>query len=254
MALSKNRIKYIHSLEQKKHRKAEGVFLAEGPKLINDLLGKFACPLLVATAEWLSAHPHPDSEEIIEATEEELTRASLLCAPQQVLAVFRHPQEAADFAAPTRSLCLALDGVQDPGNLGTVIRLADWFGIEHVFCSPDTVDVYNPKVIQSTMGAIARVAVHYTSLSTLINGLPAETPVYGTFLNGQNIYKQKLSKHGLIIMGNEGNGIKVDIEKLVTYKLHIPNYPAGREASESLNVAIATAIACAEFRRQASSL
>lgn len=254
MALSKNRIKYIRSLEQKKHRKAEGVFLAEGPKLINDLLGKFDCPLLVATAEWLSAHPHPVSEEIIEVTEEELARASLLCAPQQVIAVFRQPQETENSTAPTRSLCLALDGVQDPGNLGTIIRLADWFGIEHIFCSQDTVDAYNPKVIQSTMGAIARVAVHYTSLSTLIKGLPTETPVYGTFLNGQNIYEQKLSEHGLIIMGNEGKGIKAEIEELASHKLYIPNYPVERKTSESLNVAIATAIVCSEFRRQASCL
>ena len=251
MALSKNRIKYIHSLEQKKHRKAEGVFLAEGPKLINDLLGKFACPLLVATAEWLSAHPHPDSEEIIEATEEELARASLLCAPQQVLAVFRHPQEAADFAAPTRSLCLALDGVQDPGNLGTIIRLADWFGIEHVFCSPDTVDVYNPKVVQATMGSILRVNLHYTSIPDLIRRLDG-APIYGTFLEGDNIYSSPLSSNGLIIMGNEGNGISREVENLVTHKLHIPNFPANRPTSESLNVAVATAIVCAEFRRQAA--
>ena len=252
MALSKNRIKYIRSLEQKKHRKAEGVFLAEGPKLIEDLLETFPCILLVGTREWLSAHPHPEAEEIIEVTEEELARASLLCTPQQVLAVFRQPQEAVDLRMPERSLCLALDGVQDPGNLGTIIRLADWFGIEHIFCSPDTVDAYNPKVVQSTMGAIARVSVHYVSLAELIGGMSKDTPVYGTFLDGQNIYGQALSNNGLIIMGNEGNGIRKEIENLVNRKLYIPPYPTGRKTSESLNVAIATSIVCAEFRRQAS--
>lgn len=252
MALSKNRIKYIRSLEQKKHRKAEGVFLAEGPKLIDELLGNFSCPLLIATDEWLSAHSHIKADEVIEVTEEELARASLLCTPQQVLAVFRQPKETEDLSLPTRSLCLALDGVQDPGNLGTIIRLADWFGIEHIFCSQDTVDVYNPKVVQSTMGAIARVAVHYISLMALIENITAKTPIYGTFLDGQNIYEQHLSKNGLIIMGNEGNGIKEEIKNLVNHKLYIPNYPTERDTSESLNVAIATAIVCAEFRRQAS--
>ena len=254
MALSKNRIKYIHSLEQKKYRKAEGVFLAEGPKLVGDLLGHFACTLLLATPAWLSARPRPQAEEIIEVSDDELARASLQCSPQEVLAVFRQPAENGDATLPVRSLCVALDGVQDPGNLGTIIRLADWYGIEHIFCSPDTVDVYNPKVIQATMGAIARVSVHYRPLPELIKAVSPHAPVYGTFLDGQDIYAQRLSDTGLIIMGNEGKGIKEETEKLVTHKLHIPNYPAGRPTSESLNVAIATAIVCAEFRRQASSL
>ena len=145
MALSKNRIKYIRSLELKKNRKADKVFLAEGPKLVGDLLGHFRCRFLIATAEWLSAHKHLSVEDITEVSEEELSRASLLKTPQQVLAVFEQPEEAMDASVIGRSLCLALDDVQDPGNLGTIIRLADWFGIEHIFCSPNTVDVYNPK-------------------------------------------------------------------------------------------------------------
>ncbi|WP_297327984.1 RNA methyltransferase [uncultured Bacteroides sp.] len=253
MTLSKNRIKYIHSLELKKNRKADNVFLAEGPKLVGDLLGHFSCCLLIATSEWLSHNRHLPLEDVTEVSEEELSRASLLKTPQQVLAVFRQPEEIIDFSVINHSLCLALDDVQDPGNLGTIIRLADWFGIEHIFCSPNTVDVYNPKSVQATMGGIARVKLHYTSLPELIGSL-TDIPVYGTFLDGENIYGHPLSKNGLIVMGNEGNGIGEEVKQLINHKLYIPNYPADRETSESLNVAIATAVVCAEFRRQAASL
>ncbi|MBO4985033.1 MAG: RNA methyltransferase [Bacteroides sp.] len=252
MTLSKNRIKYIHSLELKKNRKKEKVFLAEGHKLVGELLNEMPCRLLAATAEWLSTNRNRFSvTEIYEVTEEELTRASLQKTPQQVLAVFEQREEEMDSSVINQSLCLALDDVQDPGNLGTIIRLADWFGIEHIFCSPNTVDVYSPKVVQASMGAIARVHVHYTSLPELISSLK-EIPVYGTFLDGGNMYSQPLSKNGLIVMGNEGNGISKEVEKLVNRKLYIPNYPSERPTSESLNVAIATAIVCAEFRRQVS--
>lgn len=253
MALSKNRIKYIRSLELKKNRKADKVFLAEGPKLVGDLLGHFHCHFLIATPEWFSLQSNLPVEDVTMVTEEELSRASLLKTPQQVLAVFSQPDEISDVSVIGRSLCLALDDVQDPGNLGTIIRLADWFGIEHIFCSPNTVDVYNPKTIQATMGGIARVKLHYTPLPDLIRSLNG-VPVYGTFLDGENMYSQSLSSHGLIVMGNEGNGIGAEVEQLINRKLYIPNYPADRETSESLNVAIATAVVCAEFRRQAASL
>ena len=133
----------------------------------------------------------------------------------------------------------------------TIVRLADWFGIEHIFCSPNTVDIYNPKTVQATMGGIARVRLHYTPLPEFIRSLK-DIPVYGTFLDGENMYGQPLSKNGLIVMGNEGNGIGKEVEALINRKLYIPNYPASRETSESLNVAIATAVVCAEFRRQAA--
>lgn len=253
MAISKNRIKYIRSLELKKNRKADKVFLAEGPKLVGDLLGHFPCRFLLATSEWLSRNRHLPVEDVTEVTEEELSRASLQKTPQQVLAVFRQPDDEWDASVISRSLCLALDDVQDPGNLGTIIRLADWFGIEHIFCSPNTVDAFSPKTIQATMGGIARVKLHYTPLPALLQSL-GDIPVYGTFLDGKNMYEQPLSAHGLIVMGNEGNGIGKEVERLVTRKLYIPNYPADRETSESLNVAIATAVVCAEFRRQAASL
>ena len=232
--LSKNRIKYIRSLELKKIRKEEKVFLAEGPKLVGDVLGYFPCKLLIATSDWLEEHPAVQAAEVIEVTSEELSRTSLLKTPQQVLALFEQPEYEIDMEAIRNSLCLALDDIQDPGNLGTIIRLADWFGIEHIFCSP--------KTIQATMGGIARVKVYYTALPDLMHSL-GNVPVYGTLLDGENMYEQPLSKNGIIIMGNEGNGISPEIEKLVNRKLYIP---------ESLNVAIATAIVCAEFRRQAA--
>ena len=242
-SLSKNKIKYIHSLELKKIRKEERVFLAEGPKLVGDLLGHFPCRFLAATPFWFQEHPG--------ISQEDLSRASLLKTPQQVLAIFEQPQYTLDPEAVRSSLCLALDDVQDPGNLGTIIRLADWFGIEHIICSKNTVDVYNPKTIQATMGGIARVKVHYTSLPDFIRSL-GDTPVFGTFLDGKNMYEQPLSANGLIVMGNEGNGIGKEVATLINRKLYIPNYPAGQETSESLNVAIATAVICAEFRRQAA--
>ena len=147
------------------------------------------------------------------------------------------------------SLSLALDGIQDPGNLGTIIRIADWFGIQTIFCSEDTVDAWNPKVVQATMGSIARVNIYYMSLSALIDTLPADYPVYGTLLDGDNIYTQPLTPHGLIVMGNEGNGISPEIRAKVNRRLLIPSYSQD-DTAESLNVAIATAITCAEFRRR----
>ncbi len=251
MALSKNCMKYIRSFELKKNRKAERLFLAEGPKLVGDLVGHFPCRLLVATAQWLAQHKQVDAAQIVEATDDELSRASLLKTPQQVLALFEQPAEDVDTTFPQRELCLALDDVQDPGNLGTIIRLADWFGIRHIYCSPNTADAFSPKVIQATMGAIARVNVHYIPLPDLIQSL-GDTPIYGTFLDGDSIYKQSLSENGLIVMGNEGNGISQPVAALINRKLLIPNYPEGCATSESLNVAIATAVVCAEFRRTAS--
>ena len=247
--LSKNKIKYIHSLELKKNRKEEHAFVAEGHKLVGDLLGHFPCKLLVATHAWLERNPGMKADEIIEVTQEELTRASLQKAPQEVLAVFEQPTYEMDASVVSQNLCLALDDVQDPGNLGTIIRLADWFGIEHIFCSQGTVDVYNPKTIQATMGALARVKLHYCHLPSFIASLK-DTPVYGTFLDGENMYGKNLSEHGLIVMGNEGNGISDEVGKLVNERLYIPNYPPHRETSESLNVAIATSVICAEFRRR----
>lgn len=247
--LSKAKIKYIQSLKIKKKRREERAFVAEGPKLVDDLLRNFSCDLLLASREWIIAHPETRADEIIEVSHEELAKASFQKTPQEVLAVFGQKEYTWDASLPSRALCLALDDIQDPGNLGTIIRLADWFGIEHICCSSNTVDVYNPKTVQASMGGLARVKLYYGSLIEFVSSL-SNVPVYGTFLNGENIYQQPLSENGLIIMGNEGNGISHNLEKLVTKRLYIPNFPLGHETSESLNVAVATAIVCAEFRRQ----
>ena len=238
--LSKNKIKYIRSLELKRNRRH---------KFVGDLMGHFPCRLLAGTAGWFSSHPDCHADEMIEVEQEELSRASLQKTPQEVLAIFEQPVYESDSKVISESLCLALDNVQDPGNLGTIVRLADWFGIEDIFCSAGTVDIFNPKTVQATMGAIARVRVHYCDLPELISSLKG-IPVYGTFLNGNVIYSETLSANGLIVMGNEGNGVSTEVEALINKRLYIPNYPHERETSESLKVAIATAVVCAEFRRR----
>ena len=251
--LSKAKIKLIQSLEHKKKRREEQLFVAEGPKVVGDLLPYFTCHLIVATPAWLARNPQVKASEIIEVTPDELRKASFLKAPQEVLALFALPNATASPSVAATELCLALDDVQDPGNLGTIIRLADWFGIRHIFCSIGTTDAFSPKTVQASMGAIARVSVHYTNLTELLTTLREahpSTPIYGTFLDGNNLYHESLSPHGIIVMGNEGNGINPTTEQLVTHKLLIPNYPEGCPTSESLNVAIATAITCAEFRRR----
>ena len=235
--LSANKIKYIRSLGQKKFRDEYGLFVAEGEKI-------------VAEAKASGYH----IEEIYHADEigsETMSRISNLSSPSPVLAVIRKPEfrteDILDHLTPqTRGLFLALDGVKDPGNLGTIIRVADWFGVDAIFASPGTVEVYNPKVVQATMGAIFRKRVIYTDLSAVCKRFEsAGLPVYGTFLEGENIYGKTLSPNGLLIMGNEGNGIRPETQAFINQKLFIPPHPAGCETSESLNVAIATAICCA---------
>lgn len=248
--LSKNEIKKIKALSVKKFRAERGQFIAEGPKLVSELLGNLHCTLLIATENWLSSNKNIKSEKIIPITDSELRQASLLQTPQDVIAIFDIPSSEETISISEKELVLALDDVQDPGNLGTIVRLADWFGINHIFCSKGTVDIFNPKAIQATMGAIARVHIHYLDLQTAIKELPTNITIYGTFLSGDDIYKSKLQNHGIIVMGNEGNGISPLIERLVSQKLNIPSYPIGETTSESLNVAIATAIICSEFRRQ----
>ena len=249
--LSKNDIKNIKSLEQKKFRESKGLFVAEGHKLVGELLGVFKCVLVAGTQEWISSRKSIPAQRVETVTPDELKRASLLRTPQDVLAIFSIPDGSASLAqASAKNLVLALDDVQDPGNLGTIVRIADWFGIRDIFCSKGTADIYNPKAIQATMGAISRVKVHYTDLSKELSTLSKSTPIYGTYLNGDTIYNTELSSNGVIIMGNEGNGIGTEVGKTVNRKLYIPNWPAGAATSESLNVAIATAIVCSEFRRR----
>lgn len=248
--LSKAKLKFIRSLGQKKGRMAEHAFVGEGPKVVRELLKTFEPRLILHTDNWL-LHDEalPKDTETVVVSDDELRRASFLQHPQDVLAVFSMPE---DDAAPIddKELYLALDGVQDPGNLGTIIRIADWFGIKKIFCSRDTADVYNPKVVQATMGSLARVDVLYADLQNILEQLPQDFPIYGTLLDGNNIYKEELSANGIIVMGNEGNGISQNVRRLVSRKLLIPRFPEGSNTAESLNVAIATAITCAEFRRR----
>lgn len=249
MALSKNKIKLIHSLGEKKHRNEHGLFVAEGRKLVTDLLGNCRCQLLAGLPEVLSDISPLSAEEIVIASHEELKKASNLKTVPQLIGVFHQPRQVVGEIKLEGKLHMVLDAIQDPGNMGTIVRLCDWFGIEHIFCSPDSADVFNPKTVQATMGAIARVNVHYLPLKEFL-AKNRTLPVYGTFLEGENIYSSTLAGSGFIVMGNEGNGISPDIRQLVTHKLFIPNYPADSRTSESLNVAVAAAIVCSEFRRR----
>lgn len=243
--ISKNKIKYIQSLELKKNRNKENVFVAEGPKLVEALLQVSTPCFIAATADWIEVNSHLKVLEMVEVTDKELKKISFLQHPQQVLGIFK--QEPQPKLHLENSLSIALDDIQDPGNLGTIIRIADWFGIRTILCSENTVDVYNPKVIQATMGSIANVNVIYVNLEEVIKALPKTFPIYGTLLDGENIYQQTLERKGLIVMGNEGKGISSNIKKYITHKLLIPG--DAQKTAESLNVAIATAITCAEFQR-----
>jgi TrmH family RNA methyltransferase len=249
--LSKALQKRISSLENKKQRKESGLFVAEGGKTVLDLIAAgLRVERLIATTEWLQQHDISPDTEVVEVSHEEMKRISFQQAPQGVMGLFHQPQHNIDPTAPERELCLALDNVQDPGNLGTIVRIADWFGIENIYCSIGTTDIYNPKTVQATMGAIGRVKVHYVDLPSFLADIKEKAPLYGTFLDGEDIYRKSLMNNGLIIMGNEGNGISKECGTYITERLFIPNYPVGRETSESLNVSIATAIICSEFRRR----
>ena len=248
--ISRTRIKWIKSLEMRKYRLQEKAFVAEGPKLVGELL-PYSTPLYIAaTKDWLDANRHllRAVKEVDEVSQTELERASLLRTPQSVLAVMPIPERQLDISSLQKKLVIALDSVQDPGNLGTILRIADWFGIHEVLCSEGTADVYNPKCVQSCMGALARVKVFYCNLPEVLGQV--EMPVFGTFLDGTDIYKEELSGEGIIVMGNEGNGISQPVAKLVNRRLYVPNYPKGSLTTESLNVAVATGIVCAEFRRR----
>ena len=258
--ITKNTIKHIRSLALKKHRDATRTFVAEGPKAVGDLLPLLRCQLLCLTGAGresfserdLLSHVPGDALHLV--SPQEMERMSGLKTSREALAVFCMPDAETDMdalaALPATELCLALDGVQDPGNLGTIIRIADWFGISHIFASPDTADAFAPKVVQATMGAIGRVSVHYTDLPALLSRLGEDVPVYGTFLDGSNMYAKELGENGLVVMGNEGKGISPEVAAGINRRLFIPNFPAGRATSESLNVAVATAVVCAEFRRR----
>ncbi len=243
--MTKADIQLIRSLDDKRARQETRLFVAEGEKLVRDLLAsefrirKIYCTEMVSTT----------FSNIETISQKEMERASHLKSATDCLALVEIPRHTLpDRLALRGELVLALDGVQNPGNMGTIVRLADWFGIRHILCSPDCADCWNPKVVQATMGALARVAVHYGDLPSLITS--AALPVYGTFLDGDNIYEADLTPEGVIVLGSEGRGISAEIERLVERRLFIPPFSPDTLGSESLNVAIAAAIVCSEFRRR----
>jgi RNA methyltransferase, TrmH family len=257
--LSKNQIKRINSLKTKKFRDLEKQFIAEGTKLVTDLLNsRFKVREIYATTDWItSSSPAPwtSGPEPCPVTAAEMERITALSTPSPVLAVIDIPPQPEDLHASTKDLTLVLDDIRDPGNLGTIIRIADWFGIPAVICSETTVDLYNPKVVQATMGSIARVAVAYADLPVFLAGVPGGTKVYGTFMTGENIYDKELSPAGLILIGNESKGISAKVASFVTDRLSIPSFNPSEDPAmhaESLNASIAAALVCSEFRRRKS--
>ena len=239
--LSKNQIKLITSLQQKKQRFVNQLFFAEGIKVIQELVESNFELVHLYTTQNDFKEVSQDKKTLI--SENELKKISALATQNSCLGVFRIQ---ADKKIIESGLILALDSIRDPGNLGTILRLCDWFGIDQIVCSKDAVDIYNPKVVQATMGSIARVNVNYIDLENFIG--QTQLPVFGTFMQGNIIYKTDLPQEGIIVMGNEANGISPELEKLIKNRLTIPRF-GSLQKTESLNVATATAIVLSEFRR-----
>ena len=244
--MTKAEIQLVRSLADKRGRAEHGLFLAEGEKLIGELRASHLRVRRIYALEGIFA-----GEEVEVVTPRDMERLSQLKTPSNSVALVEIPHYRLKTAELRNRLTLALDEVQNPGNVGTIIRLADWFGIRDILCSEGTADCFNPKVVQATMGAILRVRVHYRPLAPLLAEAAAGgIPVYGTFLEGENIYESKLAPTGIVVMGNEGRGVTPAVAQCISRKLFIPPWPADRRGSESLNVAMATGIVCAEFRRQ----
>ncbi|SFD40438.1 RNA methyltransferase, TrmH family [Algibacter lectus] len=237
--LSKSQIKLITSLKQKKYRQDLGFFVVEGVKTIKELLASNLELHALYTTESFNI----DAKDEFLISETDLKRISFLKTPNTALAVFKIPEQT---PVETKGLIVALDDVRDPGNLGTIIRLCDWFGIKQLVCSKATVDCFNPKVIQATMGSITRVNISYVDLETFLKD--TDLPVFGAFMDGENVYKKQLPQHGVLVMGNEANGVSKAVEALITEKISIPRF-GDLQATESLNVATATSILISEFRR-----
>tara|TARA_R110002049_G_scaffold293731_1_gene478934 strand:+ start:14691 stop:15413 length:723 start_codon:yes stop_codon:yes gene_type:complete len=237
--LSKNQIKLITSLKQKKYRLQHGFFVVEGTKGIKELLqSHFELHTLYATESF-----NIDAKKEISISESDLKRISFLTTPNKALAIFKIPQPK---PIDKNQLIVALDDVRDPGNLGTIIRLCDWFGVKNLVCSQETVDCFNPKVVQATMGSITRVNVSYLDLIDFLKDV--KMPIFGAYMDGENIYKKSLPNEGVLVMGNEANGISKAVETFINEKISIPRF-RDVQATESLNVATATAILLSEFRR-----
>lgn len=252
--ISKSQIQFIKSLTISKFRKSHRQFIAEGPKLINELANSsFKVEGIYALSSWINSNRFRFSNKtgISEVSEKELSRISGLKTPNQVLATIHMAENVSPESKSHNDLVLMLDDIRDPGNLGTIIRTADWFGIQQIICSDSCVDIYNPKVVQATMGSLFRVQVFYSNLKEYLKQMPHEQLIYGTLLEGENIYKTGLNNQGIIIIGNESKGISEDLIPFITNKITIPNYSnESPYTAESLNASTAAAIVCAEFRRQ----
>jgi RNA methyltransferase, TrmH family len=249
--LSKNQIKFVSSLQQKKFRTLHNAFIAEGHKVVQELLkSNIVVTQLYSTAEYLADFQIDANVDVIEVKKPELERISAFATASDVMVVCEIPHLVFDPQHLKGKLTLVLDDIKDPGNLGTIIRIADWFGIENIVCSLETVDVFNPKTIQATMGSIARVKVHRSDLITFFEKQTIKS--FGAVLGGASIYEQVLPKEGLLVIGNESKGISESILPLLSQQISIPSYAntTHNENAESLNAAIATAIICGEFKRQ----
>ncbi len=251
--LSKNQSAFIRALHQKKGRDVHHSFIAEGAKLVNEIVGSGIRIRQIYSSTNFQLDIFNHEIEVIRISERELKRISALVTPNEVLAVCDIPDHPLEVASLTDKLTLILDDIRDPGNLGTIMRIADWFGITEIICSLETVDLYNPKVVQATMGSIARVKLHYRNLEELFATLPAELQVFGAFMEGENLFTATLPSAAMIVVGNESRGVSNEIERFISKKLTIPSFlhaGSGKAGAESLNAAVATAIFCAEFRRR----
>ena len=250
--LSKATIQFIRSLEQKKYRAQHDLFVLEGDKSVREVIDSaLTVEYLLSKPAWLAQQSSIRANHIIEIDDGELSKISFQKTPNQAIALVRIPHYSLDMGELTGGLSLYLDRIQDPGNLGTILRVADWFGIRHVLCGAGCADPFSPKTVQATMGAMIRVQIHQTDAGFFgqLKTYQPDFPVFGAFLDGDNLYHTPLSNKAVIVMGNESKGISDAVAQHVQQRLLIPPYPSGTPASESLNVATATAIICAEFRR-----
>ncbi len=257
--ISKSKGKLIKSLIHKKYRLQQKLFVVEGEKMIRELLEGTDQDIsmveeIIATGKWMKEHENLLQESGViftDATEKELRDVSSLITPQPVLALIRIPETILDNVALSDETVLGLDAIRDPGNLGTIVRTADWFGIRHILCTPDSVDLFNPKVVQATMGAMFRVKVHYVELEPLLSDLSKQgKPIFGTFLEGENIYKTELGNKALILFGNESKGLSSRYDPYLTSRISIPTFAGALAGSESLNLAASVAVVCSEVKRR----
>ncbi|MDE6048296.1 MAG: RNA methyltransferase [Paramuribaculum sp.] len=251
MELTASLRKFVMSLSSARRRREEGAFIAEGTKCVCDTIDAFSLRYLFATNDWIDKHSALNdryADRLIPVSKKDFERISSLSTPSEVLAVYDLPDYQFTASVADDELVVALDGVQDPGNVGTIIRAADWFGVRHIILSEDCADAYSPKTVMATMGAISRVKIMRGNLAEILNDCYA--PIYGTFLDGESIYETVLSPTGIIVMGNEGNGISENISGIVNNRILIPSYPPDSVTSESLNVGMATSIVLSEFRRR----